>query len=358
MRELGSEFWQAETSQKKMSHWWDVIGCDRQYYVSGRTALDAILYDIQRCNECRSAYLPSYFCSSMVAPFLKNGINIKFYSVIFSNGKLVIDYKEEHGCDIVYFMEYFGYYDANVHEFINFESKKKVIIIQDATHSLMQEKPCSKLADYVFVSFRKWTAVLGAGIAIKMRASFDRKMDDLPIYKNYINVREQAMTLKAGFMKGQMIEKKLFLDMFNGAESLLDEDYAGYGIDSQSKKIIDSLDISYIRKKRLENANLLINELKDCENMTLMFSELPDGDCPLHVPVLVKGNLRNVLRKYLINQQVYCPIHWPLVECYAIRESDKQIYNSELSLLCDQRYEIEEMEHEVYLIKGFMAEVY
>lgn len=355
MRELGSEFWQAETS-KKMFHWWDVIGCDNQYYASGRTALDAILCDIQLNNECQSAYLPSYCCDSMIVPFLKNGINVKFYSVTFSNGNLMIDYKEDHGCDIVYLMEYFGYYDTRVHELLKLESKKKVVIIQDATHSLLQENPCSELSDYVFASFRKWTAIPGAGIAIKMKASFDRKTDDLPIHKNYIKMREQAMSLKAGFMTGKMVEKSLFLDMFNEAEILLDEDYAGYSIDSESKKIVDSLDISYIRKKRLENAKLLIKELKNCKNMTLVFNALSERDCPLFLPVLVKSNLRNELRKYLIGQHVYCPIHWSLAEVHGIAENDKQIYYSEISLLCDQRYEIEEMEHETDLIKGFMAE--
>lgn len=97
------------------------------------------------------------------------------------------------------------------------------------------------------------------------------------------------------------------------------------------------LDIDFIRDKRRSNAEVIINKI-GC-----MF-ELKEQDCPLFVPIITEK--LNMLRKYLIDHQVYCPVHWP-------RNS---LGNKELSLICDQRYDIEDMEYICSLILNFREE--
>ena len=72
-------------------------------------------------------------------------------------------------------------------------------------------------------------------------------------------------------------------------------------------------------------------------------------DTPLFVPVLVNPTLRANLRRFLIQNQVYCPIHWP----DARTGGGAVLYASELSLLCDQRYTAEDIKLEMNLIKEF-----
>ena len=58
---------------------------------------------------------------------------------------------------------------------------------------------------------------------------------------------------------------------------------------------------------------------------------IKDGDCPIFVPILI--NERDSVRKSLIENSIYLPIHWPSFEGVS-----NDIVNKELSLVCDQRY--------------------
>ena len=56
-------------------------------------------------------------------------------------------------------------------------------------------------------------------------------------------------------------------------------------------------------------------------------------------PIYVKGN-RDRLRLDLINRKIYCPIHWSIPEQVKgyLDNKTEYIYNSILSIPCDQRY--------------------
>ena len=64
---------------------------------------------------------------------------------------------------------------------------------------------------------------------------------------------------------------------------------------------------------------------------------------------MVDAELRGELRSFLIQNQVYCPIHWPDAQT----GGGAALYAQELSLLCDQRYTAADMEREMQLIKEF-----
>ena len=66
-------------------------------------------------------------------------------------------------------------------------------------------------------------------------------------------------------------------------------------------------------------------------------------DCPLFVPVLLEN--RDKVRKHLTENKIYCPVHWPKPE-----GADSNIYDMELSLICDQRYGVNDMERIVSVL--------
>ena len=74
---------------------------------------------------------------------------------------------------------------------------------------------------------------------------------------------------------------------------------------------------------------------------------------PLFVPVLVPEGRRDALRKHLIQNEIYCPVHWPLTEHHKIDQRSAAIYENELSLVCDQRYGAADMERIVKTVKNF-----
>ena len=59
----------------------------------------------------------------------------------------------------------------------------------------------------------------------------------------------------------------------------------------------------------------------------------------MFVPIIVPNGKRDALRRHLIRNEIYCPVHWPRPEgCVS------NLYDGELSLICDQRYGIEDMD--------------
>ena len=69
--------------------------------------------------------------------------------------------------------------------------------------------------------------------------------------------------------------------------------------------------------------------------------------------VLVPNGKREALRHHLIRNEIYCPIHWPVSGYHELNERTGYIYQNELSLICDQRYSVKDMNRIIETIKTF-----
>ena len=143
--------------------------------------------------------------------------------------------------------------------------------------------------------------------------------------------------------------------MFGEAESLLETEYTDFRPSYRAVDDFLSTDWAEIKSRRRTNAKCLIDGLRNCEGIDLVFDRLADEDVPLFVPILVKKG-RDQLRKHLIDQQIYCPVHWPLSDLHrGISERAGKIYHQELSLLCDQRYGEDDMNRIVQQITNYFG---
>ncbi len=331
-QEIGSEYWGTfeEAEERKTSFPNEV-----QFYLSGRTALFAILSEITQNRLCSRAYLPDYCCWSVVEPFQRLGMDVSFYPVSIHNG-MRADIDPAHSCDVVLTMDYFGYRGLSV-------ELPQAIHIHDRTHSLLSEPTFSE-ADYIFGSLRKWGPVAAAGFARARTGELKAPAggDEHP----FALLRKRSFALKDAYMKGESGDKQEYLDCFEQAEGLLDRNYAGYGAESTS--LVNACRIADGKEKRRQNAMYLSEGLKDSKLTVLICGRPRQHDVPLYVPVLVKHGLRNALRAYLIQHEVYCPVHWP-----AHNGIQNELYENELSLICDQRYGFDGMERQIGLIKEF-----
>ena len=131
----------------------------------------------------------------------------------------------------------------------------------------------------------------------------------------------------------------------------MDLDFSDYAADSDSVDALSSLDVQFLKQRRHENASVIYEALNELDNPSIrpLFPQLGENDTPLFVPVLVSPEIRADLRRFLIQNQVYCPIHWPDAQT----GGGAALYASELSLLCDQRYTAEDIKLEMNLIKEF-----
>lgn len=338
--EIGSEFWNTPLTDKICVPMWEKWSGDQRFFLSGRTALSAVLDDILTEQRCKTAYLPSYCCHTMIEPFLAHGIAVEFYPVVFENGQLVQAMDPAKECDVVLAMDYFGFAGQRQ------PMPKRSVVIQDMTHSLFAEP---HEADYLFASFRKWGAVAGAAVASKK----GQWNIEAPIETNqaYIEVRQKGYERKYRFMSGETVDKQAFLNIFAEAEALLEKDYHGYTAD---KKSIDAAThLQSCAKNRRANARYLLKGLKNVDFIQPMFSVMGDSDVPLFVPILVKNGQRDELRKHLTDHDIYCPVHWPLSQYHAIDKCCKTLYEEELSLVCDQRYDTDDMQRVIDTVLSF-----
>lgn len=336
LKEIGSEFWNEGPVRR-----------DRVYLLSGRTALDYIIRDILKHYNVKSALLPSYCCHTMIEPFFRHGISVRFYDVYFDDIEgLSVDVPKVREDEIFYFMTYFGFCRLSGLDLKNIR-RDAAVTIEDMTHSWLSGNSGSD-ADYAYVSYRKWTGFDAVSLAVKENGVFSEIPD--AVNTEYTAMRKQAFAMKREYMETGAGEKQDFLGLFEKAEELLATDYVGYAPTAETMSALLRLDTAFIAERRRANAKILIDGLKDIPEIKSVFSAVMEDEVPLFVPVLISKN-RTELRKYLIDNEIYCPIHWPKSAYHeGIGSMAERLYGEELSLVCDQRYGTDEMKRIVELI--------
>lgn len=334
MNEIGSEFWSKSPPIPQTGNDSNV------FLLSGRTALHFVISDIFKSMSVKKALLPSYCCESMILPFTCSGIDVQFYHT--DHHKL--DYPYNNDADIVLLIDHFGYVvDENV-QIARHEKQAGKIVIYDATHKLDGNKELEPWIDYSFCSYRKWFYCNYAK-ATKHHGKFTY-LPQLRSHDLYVALRDKAAEEKRKYISGYSTQKDVFLSKFASAEDILSDDhvsYAGTPIFFNANEIIS---------QRLKNAAYLTKALGTVAQICLWREKIQQNDTPLFVPILVDPRLRNSIRNYLVSKQIYCPIHWPRSVYHS---SYNDLYDTELSLICDQRYTTSDMERIVSSIKEFFV---
>lgn len=302
-REIGSEFWDIPLLNIEN----DFFPKETVWLLSGRTALELIVID----SGIKSVSMPTWCCKSMVDPFVKHGVKVSFY-----------ENEPNKNFDAIFVIDYFGFTDQ-----IEVPRNYKGVVIRDVTHSLFSKYYDD--ADYYFGSLRKWAGFITGGFAW---GAWKKKLLLQQCDTKYVSLRKKAMKQKASFIRGETNNKE-YLSVFKEANDylLLCEICSAFGDDIYAAK---HLDIERMRMIRRTNAAVLI------KRVGCLF-EMKENDCPLFVPI--KTAKRDQLRKYLIDNNVFPPVHWP----------GSDLGGNELSLVCDQRYDENDMNYICDLIENF-----
>ena len=326
-KEIGSEFWDIPICTKGN----DLFSTETQWFLSGRSALRKIITDIKEKCSVETVALPAWCCESMIVPFLDAGLRVEFYPVLSDKQDLATVQT-----DILLVMDYFGY--TGKCEIGNY----KGIVIRDVTHSLFSK--AYEDADYYFGSLRKWASFLTGGFAIGVGNVV--LANDI-----YTNTRAKAIHAKASYMYGESNSKE-YLQLYNEAEDMLEKMQEIYGAAERDVRDANFLDVDFIKQRRRDNARRLLEEFESIA----IFKEINPNDCPMFVPILVPDGKRDELRKFLIANEIYCPVHWPISAFHQLAFETEKLYKDELSLVCDQRYTIRDMERMISIIKKFWRE--
>ena len=353
--EIGSEVWrrpELRVNSKTVS-----LGSQfHRYFISGRTALEHIIKDIIARNGDFSVALPSYCCYSMIEPFIRNGIRrLKFYDVLAGDEGLELN-TELSDTDVVFIMDYFGVTSEATTRLIQQASEKGKLTILDTTQSEFCKSSNTEKVDYSFCSYRKWFYTNAAYANAKN--GFISEMSII-CDSNYTSARNAAAKAKEAYMSGES-DSKDYLGIYHSADLALKDDYSGYTPEKVETDYVLHIDSEHIALARRENARRLIKGLSGLVNdkFRIVFPQVKDCDAPLFVPIILDESERNGLRRYLTSRDIYCPIHWGITDYHNdLSDRQRNIYNTELSLICDQRYGFDGIDREIYEIVRYFREI-
>ncbi len=335
--EIGSHFWMENEGARKNNFNWNQNDEDGVLTFSGRAAIALAVRDAMKTKQIKKAYVPSYCCLSMLQPLIDMDIAYDFYDVEFDGGKIHYQINQNHRYDLLLIMKYFGVDVDDYEKTIKAFKDKGCVIIEDLTHTYFDESSGSRYADYHVASLRKWLPAPAGGLVSKAHGHLSVKPDKDS--NHAVEKKIKAMLEKDDYMHDRGGSKESFLQNFSSFEQDLIQLDIMLRPDDTTKKILESYDIEEMKRSRRENAKILRDRLAGVEGLCFLNGAIDlEKQVPLFMPVMLKTDKRDALRKYLIDNGVYCPIHWP-----EIMGAKPGIRENELSLICDQRYNKKDM---------------
>lgn len=351
--EIGSYFWLEEKTAKASSEkeitWLPSVE-DSSFTFSGRNAIDVAVRDILEERTINRVLVPSYCCVSMLQSFMDRGLKVEFYDVEYKSGAFAYKLPAVDAQSVVLIMSYFGLRTEEAHRQIAKLKRSGAVIVEDITHSLLSKEPASANSDYLVIALRKWFGIPTGGWIGKKKGRIAEK----PNADSNCAVEEKiaGMKEKYDYLTGKIDNKENFLLVNAKFDNDLIHVDRMLKIDDMSMSIVAGIDIEKVIERRRKNVEALYMGLQELDGMVLTLPAVDlISDTPLFLPIFMKTDDRDALRKYLIGKGIYCPIHWPEVMGAGVG-----IRANELSLICDQRYNEGDMQAIVNAIHTWYKE--
>jgi dTDP-4-amino-4,6-dideoxygalactose transaminase len=353
--EIGSEFWIDSTENfeniETLPKWIYKFG-NPVLTSSGRGAISLLLRNCEI--KTKTVLMPVYTCNSVILPFIEEGYKCYFYDINLDFTPSLEDFDIYMDIGIFLHMGYFGFpTNNNIKHIVKYFKKKSALVVEDITHTLFSDYNRFEENDYYVASIRKWVGLPSGGFIVGTKRTIE---NTLKYNESFADKRREALLKKASYINGGCESlKDEYLELFSEGEQILDNDLTPYQLDNLSSVILNNLDVSRLKEKRRANFEVLLKGLKDINNLVPIFNEVSENICPFFYPIYIKKE-RNEFRRKLIEEEIYCPIHWPvpdIIKSNVLKESN-QIYNMILSIPCDQRYEKKHMEKVISVIRGLL----
>lgn len=298
---------------------------DTYYYASGRAALYQILHSL----KVKRVWLPDYLCISVVEAVKKAGAQPVFYE-LDDNLDPKIETLSPDEFDAILLLDYFGLKELNAIEDKLSTLFPYTVLIEDDVQAYFDfAKNGNPYVHYRFTSLRKTFAVPDGGlVCTRHRLPVATKTNTFSQYK--IQAGDMKLHRKDGG------DDSAYLKLFEKGEELIDENYDSQ-MSLESKALWAACDIEQISQKRQDNATFLLNALSELGIKTIL--PVPENKVTLFIPVWLEN--RDEVRRRMFSNGIFCPVHWPL-EGMNLKKG-KEMAEHELSLIVDQRYNLENM---------------
>jgi len=315
---------------------------------SGRAALKLIVTSL-KLGKKDEVLLPSYLCREILDPLLEEHVQFTFYRVgdTLSVDADDIDDRISRNTKALLFIHYFGFPQPATEKIRSLCDRRRIFLIEDLVQSFLTTfhgKPLGSAGDVTVSSYRKWIplpdgALLGinnVGFSVLPASKSSR---DAHLYaKNRI----YAMRLKGEHLSRRSVPKHLFREAFTAADNYLTT--TPIRISDYSRAMLDRFDFEAIITRRRRNFRRLLRASNRFKTVKPIYNDLPAGVCPLGFPVLIRN--RNAMKRALIKNHIYPPIHWRLPTEISKKDFPVswRVSDHILTLPIDQRYNTMDMD--------------
>jgi hypothetical protein len=225
------------------------------------------------------------------------------------------------------------------------------VVLEDHTHDPLSPWAFASEADYAFASLRKTLPLSDGGVLWSPRGRA------LPPERGVTEAHAQAafdrlagMVLKRQYLEGHAVEKRDFRARVISSEQAIGKGDIS-GITPLSRARLRSLPGRQWREKRARNLAAFRAALGEVPGVRLL-------DAPFAATLLFdRPEGREGVRAALVEARVYPSVLWPLESCAppAILERHLDLSRRVLSIHCDFRYEVQDMERVALAVRRAVA---
>jgi len=323
------------------------------FYQSGRNAIESLLLFLKEEGRVKRVLLPDYMCETVKDAVVRAGFVPEYYKIDRNYDFASEEIEEKLSRDACLFVaHYFGRkMSCNLLSDVMRWKEQGVIVIEDITLSLFScdENNGVGFGNYTLGSIRKWLPVPDGGFVTS-------KSDALPMQitgsfvSKYTDFYYMVQNMKKEYIRGGCKNKelkKIYMDYYALSIKELFSDYALYPMSDWTGNYLKNYDREQLIKRRSNNYDYLYKGLSELDWIEVAVKR-EEGYLPFGMVILVEN--RDEMLKYLIENNVYCNVHWRLE---GSSENPELTYLSQHSITipCDQRYALEEMEYILDTIK-------
>lgn len=290
--------------------------------VALNTGRNCLAYLIESRN-IQKIYLPYYICNAVTDTCKKLGVEIDYYHI--SDNFSIPHFDIENGA-YFYVVNYFGQLSNN--EILLLKDRYKNIIVDNAQAYF--QLPVKEI-DTIYTC-RKFFGVTDGSFLYtnkKLKRKLEQDISHQRICFLYGRFEECGSEFYQDFLKNEEILSNLPLKQMS----------------KLTNNLLHGIDYKFIKERRTKNYNYLFDALKKINKLRL--KRIEGG---FAYPLYMEDG--NELRKKLIANKIYVSTLWPNVitdELKATLEYDMAL--NILPLPCDQRYDEEDMEYMIEIIK-------
>lgn len=342
MREFGSDFHCIDAYQSQRAHLTDVYP-GASYYADGRQCLVALVQQ----NGWGRIWMPEYFCYEVIESLRQmTGIEIAYYQDFpTNNAQGIVATLPYRDGDVLLRTNYLGIRDFRS------EADIPVPVIEDHTHDLMGHWSLYSKADWCIASLRKTLPIPVGGMLWSPKGhEYPTVVRNFQDAEKIASRRWKAMELKAAYLRGEDVKKEDFRKILIDTEDWFDHAEPSM-MDERTMDFIRNLDINAWYNAKRRNWQYLCQMVKTKAQVLKPENE----SCNMFSFTILAADRdqRDKWRLGLIENNVYPAILWQVPD--TAHKVVGAVSNRLLSIHCDGRYSVKDMENMAKLINQVLV---